>query len=367
VKILNLNYQWIWVAFVFAITIYKRSNSILIALLTSCAVVLFFAISAVIWKLKLSMIIRSGLIFVFVCLMGGIFYISIIGISNYNAKKQIQYLYSAEDIDELRLAYNVREEIDIEKTIKEICDRLEKKSENGNINLRQYIHELQYVNNLLDNPFIANECDTTGLTYIRKIILTVLEAYGKNAPSDFLEHIHKAENIGQLIRKISCDPVNFELDKILLEKGPREVLIFLGQLFETKEGRIKLKRLIYLRDISVQLLNIFIDDDKDAFEKGAMDLILRSPQYTYQKLSDIDLQQYIKNHFSKFLHTIDGRKKIIHDIQKLNKVCAIYIETLCNIAEEKNNISLPEVEKLVEKRVGSQINDIIQTIGKIYE
>mgnify|MGYP006420626241 CR=1 FL=1 len=361
------NYLVGW-AFLF-VTNYSRSNSLFTAFLISCTATLFLAISAAIWRSKSNIVIRSGLILAFACLIGGIIYISVKLEADYRARKQIQHMLSTEDMNGLRQAYQDRKEIDIKKTAIEISDRLKKHGvkQDDNIDIHRWIDELRYVNNRLENPFITNECDATDLADIREYILEVLEIYGKNAPPEFIENIHKIKNLSQFYIKFSCDPVQVESYKILLEKGPRQFVKFFEQLLETKEGLIKIKKIAALKDGSTPILK-FLINDKDTFEEEAMRLLLASPQDTRQIFSDIDVQQYIKKYFVEFIHTIDGREKIIQDIQKLNKVGIIYIETLCKIVEENHYIfPTSESDNLVKERVGSKINDLIQTIGKVYE
>lgn len=350
---------------------FQETNSILTALIVGCITGFIIFIIDLIWNLKQNRPIKILMVISFISCASGFFYAAYRIKTYYSANKVIKSNFSPAELEKLKTEYQKRKEINLEAEVVVVIENLKNTLSNEDTNIEMLLKQLENIDEILNNPFIVNELDVSLLSDVRKSLVDIINACAQNYP-DFLNLIQKIERKDSILRTVYCDPVKVESYKILLEEGPTAYIKYFEKLIQSAQGRAKLQRLCYLREMEIDILDVLIDDnDIEEFKESAIMIISKQmTQSSYKDLSNLNIRNYIQEKLPALVETQQGRKKIVHDIRKIQKIINFCLKALCNEAERTTNMYLfnkIDMSNLINKEYGSQISTLIKNFGNSYE
>ncbi len=332
-----------------------RLMAIVITMLSILIIELALFIGSIIFRLRFNTLIKTILITGLIISLGSCFFASIYYLSNYRFKKQTMNLIPEEQLISLKAAYQAHKQMDFDKLALDSADRIKHICSKDQVEISCLIKEVSRINEILDNIFITSS-EGEKLNELRTIIVNIVRAGCEEYP-DTLTLFNHAERLNDLYRKVYFNPLIVEFSKILVEEGPIGYVKYITKLCKTEDGREELEQILSLP--YVEILEDYLHD-VEKFKLFAIELLSDIPSKIQEKISNHDIQQFIKNELPELIKTFDGRRKVIMHLIHLYKIPMVPLSVILDIFKENNGIDINKItNEQIEKRINIKIDSII--------
>lgn len=318
-----------------------------------------------IWRLSFSKLTRLTLIALLWLSYVGIFYLAV----KCNMEKKIDNFIPEEVICQLKESYEEHKKINIQDSISE--EILREITEEEYIKVTDLLELLRQINYILSDPWVNDfeEDKINSLHSLRTLIAESIRSSFETNDTEAMTSFNEAEKFeaffeGQVLNK---DQIKFY--KLLINQGSRPAIEYIESLFFTEEGLRILENLLCNKNQFIATINFLeksIDSDifTDIVRSTLVNLFQQIEMFSGRSLKT-HTKEKINNHITHSIDTIERRKKIIEDIEKISNVFYLSIESISSLARTNRNNTYEEQSNLIKQAQDCafiQFNNVIEEL-----